>query len=133
MVKLKKGNFEIKGTYIQTPLEEASMKGIPNMGNIMKQAQQLQAKMAKIQEELSEKTVEASAGGGMITVVANGKQELISIHIEKEVIDPDDPEMLQDLVLAAVNDALTRAKDMMNQEMGKLTKGINIPGLPGLF
>ena len=109
------------------------MKGIPNMGNIMKQAQQLQAKMAKIQEELSEKTVEASAGGGMITVVANGKQELISIHIEKEVIDPDDPEMLQDLVLAAVNDALTRAKDMMNQEMGKLTKGINIPGLPGLF
>ncbi len=109
------------------------MKGIPNMGNIMKQAQQLQAKMAKIQEELSEKTVEASAGGGMITVVANGKQELISIHIEKEVIDPDDPEMLQDLVLAAVNDALTRAKDMMNQEMGKLTKGINIPELPGLF
>jgi hypothetical protein len=113
--------------------KEASMKGIPNMGNIMKQAQQLQAKMAKIQEELSEKTVEASAGGGMITVVANGKQELISIHIEKEVIDPDDPEMLQDLVLAAVNDALTRAKDMMNQEMGKLTKGINIPELPGLF
>ena len=109
------------------------MKGIPNMGNIMKQAQQLQAKMAKIQEELSEKTVEASAGGGMITVVANGKQEIVSIHIEKEVIDPDDPEMLQDLVLAAVNDALTRAKDMMNQEMGKLTKGINIPGLPGLF
>ena len=109
------------------------MKGIPNMGNIMKQAQQLQAKMGKIQEELSEKTVEASAGGGMITVVANGKQELISIHIEKEVIDPDDPEMLQDLVLAAVNDALTRAKDMMNQEMGKLTKGMNIPGLPGLF
>jgi nucleoid-associated protein EbfC len=133
MVRLKKGNLEIKGTYIQKPLEEASMKGIPNMGNIMKQAQQLQAKMAKIQEELSEKTVEASAGGGMITVVANGKQELISIHIEKEVIDPDDPEMLQDLVLAAVNDALTRAKDMMNQEMGKLTKGINIPGLPGLF
>ncbi|SPD76078.1 conserved hypothetical protein [uncultured Desulfobacterium sp.] len=109
------------------------MKGIPNMGNIMKQAQQLQARMAKVQEELSEKTVEATAGGGMVAVVANGRQEIISIRIEKEVIDPDDPEMLQDLVLAAVNDALTRAKDMMNQEMGKLTKGMNIPGLSGLF
>ncbi|MBW1852506.1 MAG: YbaB/EbfC family nucleoid-associated protein [Deltaproteobacteria bacterium] len=109
------------------------MKGIPNMGQLMKQAQQLQAKMAKMQEELSEKTVEATAGGGMITAVANGRQELVSIHIDQEVIDPDDPEMLQDLVMAAVNDALSRAKDMMNEEMGKLTKGMNIPGLPGMF
>ena len=109
------------------------MKGIPNMGQLMKQAQQLQAKMAKMQEELSEKTVEATAGGGMITAVANGRQELVSIHIDQEVIDPDDPEMLQDLVMAAVNDALIRAKDMMNEEMGKLTKGMNIPGLPGMF
>ena len=107
------------------------MKGIPNMGKLMKQAQQLQAKMAKIQEELNEKTVEASAGGGMVTVVASGKQEIVSIKIEQEVIDPDDAEMLQDLVMAAVNDALNRAKDMMNEEMGKLTQGMNIPGLPG--
>ena len=109
------------------------MKGVPNMGKLMKQAQQLQAKMAKMQEELSEKTVEASAGGGMVVAVANGRQEILSIRIEQEVIDPDDAEMLQDLVLAAVNDALNRAKEMMNEEMGNLTKGMNIPGLPGMF
>ncbi len=109
------------------------MKGVPNMGKLMKQAQQLQTKMAKMQEELSEKTVEASAGGGMVTAVANGKQELVSISIDPEVIDPDDSEMLEDLVMAAVNDALNRAKDMMNEEMGKLTQGMNIPGLPGMF
>ena len=109
------------------------MKGMPNMGKLMKQAQQLQSKMAKMQEELSEKTVEASAGGGMVVAVANGKQELVSIQIEKEVIDPDDAEMLHDLIMAAVNDALNRAKEMMNEEMGKLTQGMNIPGMPGLF
>ena len=109
------------------------MKGMPNMGKLMKQAQQLQSKMAKLQEELSEKTVEASAGGGMVVAVANGKQELVSIQIEKEVIDPDDAEMLHDLIMAAVNDAMNRAKEMMNEEMGKLTQGMNIPGMPGLF
>ena len=109
------------------------MKGMPNMGKLMKQAQQLQTKMAKMQEELSEKTVEASAGGGMVVAVANGKQELVSIQIEKEVIDPDDAEMLHDLIMAAVNDALNRAKEMMNEEMGKLTQGMNIPGMPGMF
>ncbi len=109
------------------------MKGMPNMGNLMKQAQQFQAKMAKLQEELGEKTVEASAGGGMVSVVANGRQEIISINIETEVIDPEDAEMLQDLILAAVNDALTRAKNMMNEEMGKLTQGLNLPNVPGLF
>ncbi len=109
------------------------MKGMPNMGQIMKQAQQFQSRMAKLQEELSEQTVEASAGGGMVTVVANGRQELLSIHIEQEVIDPDDAEMLQDLIMAAVNDALSRAKNMMNEEMEKLTKGLNIPGMPGLL
>ena len=113
--------------------EEIVMKGMPNMGNLMKQAQQFQAKMAKMQEELGEKTIEASAGGGMVTVVANGRQEIISIKIETEVIDPDDAEMLQDLVLAAVNDALSRAKNMMNEEMGKLTQGLNLPNVPGLF
>jgi len=109
------------------------MKGMPNMNQLLKQAQQFQNKMAKLQDELGEQTVEASSGGGMVTVVANGKQELISITIDKEVVDPDDIEMLQDLIMAAVNDALSRAKDMMNEEMGKLTKGMNIPGMPGLM
>ena len=109
------------------------MKGMPNMGQLMKQAQQFQTKMAKIQEELGEKTVESSAGGGMVTVVANGRQEIISINIDQEVVDPDDTEMLQDLILAATNDALSSAKDMMNEEMGKLTNGMNIPGMPGMI
>ena len=109
------------------------MKGIPNMGNLLKQAQQFQAKMAKLQEELGERTVEASSGGGMITVVANGRQEILSVKIDPEVIDPNDSEMLQDLILAAVNDALTKARNMMQEEMGKLTHGLNIPNMPGLF
>ena len=109
------------------------MKGMPNMGQLLKQAQKFQTKMAALQEELNERTVEASAGGGMVTAVANGKQEVLSITIDPEVIDPDDVEMLQDLILAAVNDALNRAKDMSNEEMGKLTKGMNIPGMPGLM
>jgi DNA-binding YbaB/EbfC family protein len=109
------------------------MKGMPNMGQLMKQAQQIQTKMAKLQEDLGDRTVEASSGGGMVIVVANGRQEVLSIKIEQEVIDPDDAEMLQDLIMAAVNDALTKAKDMVNEEMGKLTKGMNIPGMPGLM
>ena len=109
------------------------MKGMPNMGNLMKQAQQFQAKMARLQEELGERTVESSAGGGMVSVVANGRQEIVSIKIETEVIDPDDTEMLQDLILAAVNDALSKAKNMVNEEMGKLTQGLNLPNIPGLF
>jgi DNA-binding YbaB/EbfC family protein len=102
------------------------MKG---MGNMMKQAQQLQSKMLKLQEELADKTVESSSGGGMVKVVANGRQQIVSIQIENEVVDPDDVEMLQDLVLAAVNDALTKAQEMVSTEMGKLTGGLNIPGL----
>ncbi len=105
------------------------MKQMGNMGNMMKQAQKLQSKMLKLQEELSEKTVEASSGGGMIKVVANGKQQIISIQIEKEVVDPEDIEMLQDLVLSAVNDALTRSQEMVSGEMSKLTGGLSIPGL----
>ena len=108
------------------------MKGMPNMGQLMKQAQKFQAKMTKIQDEVGEKTVEASAGGGMVSVVANGKQDLLSIKIDREVVDPEDVEMLEDLVMAAVNDALTQARDMMNEGMGELTKGMNIPGMPGL-
>jgi DNA-binding YbaB/EbfC family protein len=102
------------------------MKG---MGNMMKQAQQLQSRMMKLQEELAEKTVESSSGGGMVKVTANGRQQILSIQIEKEVVDPDDVEMLQDLVLAAINDALAKAQEMVSSEMGKLTGGLNIPGL----
>jgi len=109
------------------------MKGMPNMSQLLKQAQKFQAKMAELQEELNQRTVEASAGGGMVTAVANGGQEVLSITIDPEVVDPNDVEMLQDLILAAVNDALNRAKEMTNEEMGKLTKGMNIPGLPGLM
>jgi DNA-binding YbaB/EbfC family protein len=102
------------------------MKG---MGNMMKQAQLLQSKMMKLQEELAEKTVESSSGGGMVKVIANGRQQIVSIQIEKEVVDPDDVEMLQDLVMAASNDALAKAQEMVSSEMGKLTGGFNIPGL----
>jgi len=102
------------------------MKG---MGNMMKQAQQLQSKMVKLQEELADRTVESSSGGGMVKVTANGRQQVLSIQIEKEVVDPDDVEMLQDLLLAAINDALAKAQEMVSSEMGKLTGGLNIPGL----
>ena len=102
------------------------MKG---MGNMMKQAQQLQSKMLKMQEEMAEKTVETSSGGGMVKVVANGKQQILSIQIEKEVVDPEDIEMLQDLILSAVNEALTKSQEMVAAEMSKLTGGLNIPGI----
>ena len=100
-----------------------------NMGNMLKQAQKLQSQMVKLQEELAERTVEATAGGGMVKAVANGRQQITALTIEKEVVNPDDVEMLQDLLLAAVNDALTKSQEMMSAEMGKLTGGLNIPGL----
>jgi DNA-binding YbaB/EbfC family protein len=102
------------------------------MGNLLKQAQKLQSKISKLQEELGDRTMEASSGGGMVTVVVNGRQEIISIRIDPEVIDPDDPEMLQDLIMAAVNDGLATAKKMVTEEMGKLTGGLNLPNIPGL-
>ena len=102
------------------------MKG---MGNMMKQAQKLQAKMLRIQDELAAKTVESTAGGGMVKVVANGKQQIVAIQIEKEVVDPEDVDMLQDLILAAVNDALKQSQEMVSAEMAKLTGGMSIPGL----
>ena len=105
------------------------MKGMPDIGNLMKKAQQLQEKMAKMQEELSDRTVEASAGGGMVTVVANGKQEIVSIKIDPEVVDSDDVEMLEDLVMASVNEALDQAKEMAGAEMNKITGGVKIPGM----
>ena len=102
------------------------MKG---MGNMMKQAQKLQSKMLKLQEEMALKTIETTAGGGMVKIVANGKQQIVSIQIEKEVVDPEDVEMLQDLILAAINDALVKSQEMVSEEMSKLTGGLNIPGL----
>jgi DNA-binding YbaB/EbfC family protein len=99
------------------------------MGKMMKQAQQLQSKMLKLQEEMAKKTVETTSGGGMVKVVANGRQQVVSIQIEKEVVDPDDLEMLQDLILAAINDALIKSQEMVSGEMSKLTGGMNIPGL----
>jgi hypothetical protein len=100
-----------------------------NMSSMMKQAQKLQKKMLKAQEGLKIKTVEASAGGGMVKVIANGGQAIESIVLEREVVDPEDIEMLQDLVMAAVNDALKKSQDMVSAEMGKLTGGLNIPGM----
>ncbi|MFP4237109.1 MAG: YbaB/EbfC family nucleoid-associated protein [Desulfonatronovibrio sp.] len=99
------------------------------MNDLVRQAQMMQKKMAKMQEDLNIKEVEASSGGGMVTVKANGAQEIIGIKIEKDVVDPEDVEMLQDLVLAATNDALKRAKDMVQAEMSQLTGGMKIPGL----
>jgi hypothetical protein len=99
------------------------------LGNLMRQAQQLQAKMLKVQEEMATRTAEAAAGGGMVTAVANGRQELVSIKVEKEVVNPEDVEMLQDLIVAAVNASLKKAQEMVSEEMKKLTGGMNLPGL----
>lgn len=99
------------------------------LGNIVKQAQMMQQKMARLQEEMESRQVEASAGGGMVTAVVNGKQKLVSLRIEKSAVDPEDVEMLQDLVVAAVNEAVKKSQEMMQAEMGKLTGGFNIPGL----
>ena len=100
-----------------------------NFGDIMGQVRSMQERMTKIQEELSRRTVTATSGGGMVTVVCTGKQEIVSISVEKAVIDPEEPEMLQDLVLTAVNESLRLSRDMMAQEMSALTGGMNIPGL----
>ncbi len=102
------------------------MKGF---GNLMKEAQRLQQQMAAIQEEVGRKTVEATAGGGMVTVTASGKQEIVAIKIDPEVINRDDAQMLEDLVLAACNEALRKARELVQQELGKLTGGLKIPGL----
>ncbi|NLK43043.1 MAG: YbaB/EbfC family nucleoid-associated protein [Tissierellia bacterium] len=100
-----------------------------NMGNMMKQMQKMQKKMEEMQQQLQETEVEASAGGGAVTCKVNGKKEVLEITIDESVVDPEDVEMLQDLVLAAVNEALRKADEMMESEMRKLTGGMNIPGL----
>jgi len=102
---------------------------VKGFGNLMKEAQKLQQQMEKMQAEVAQRKVEATAGGGMVTVEANGKQEIVSIKIDPEVISKDDAQMLEDLVLAACNEALRKSRDMMQQELGKLTGGLKIPGL----
>lgn len=105
-----------------------NMRGMGNMQGMMKQMQKMQKKMAQAQEELGEKEIEGTAGGGMVTVVVSGHKEVLDVKINEEVVDPDDIEMLQDLVLAAINDALKQADELTNQTMGQFTKGINLPG-----
>jgi len=100
-----------------------------NMGDLMKQAQQFQQKLSQIQEELGQKTVTGSAGGGMVTVIMNGRSELVDVAIEQEAVAQGDIQMLQDLVRAAVNDALVKSKQLSKSELGQLTGGMNIPGL----
>ena len=99
------------------------------MQEVLRQAQRMQERLARVQEELAGKTVEASSGGGMVTAVVNGKQEVVSIRIEKEVLSPEDVELLQDLVAGAVNEAMSRSRKMMADEMAKITGGMNLPGL----
>lgn len=98
-------------------------------GDIMKQAQALQERMAKLQEEAAKKEVEASAGGGMVTVKLNGRQELLSVKIDPEVVKSGDIEMLQDLLVAAMNEGLRKSQELISEEMKGMTGGLNIPGL----
>ncbi len=102
---------------------------VKGLGDMMKQMQKMQAKMEEIQRELEEKRVEGTAGGGMVRVTANGKQEIISVKIEKEVVNPDEVEMLEDLIVAAVNQVKEKAGELQAEEMSKLTGGMKIPGL----
>src|SRR3954468_1988314 len=101
--------------------------GMGNMQKMMKQMQKMQKDMAEAQEELGEKKIEGTAGGGMVTVIVTGHKEIVDVIIKPEVVDPDDIDMLQDLVLAATNDALKKAEELTNQTMGQFTKGMNLP------
>ncbi|MBM4765438.1 YbaB/EbfC family nucleoid-associated protein [Bacillus sp. B15-48] len=105
------------------------MRGMGNMQNMMKQMQKMQKQMAQAQEELGEKRIEGTAGGGMVTVIVTGHKEIVDVQIKEEVVDPEDVEMLQDLVLAATNDALKKAEELTNSTMGQFTKGMNLPGM----
>jgi hypothetical protein len=106
------------------------MKGMGDLGKLMKQAQEMQSKMARVQEDLAGREVEGTAGGGMVTVRMNGKQELLSVKIKPDAVDPEDVEMLEDMLIAAFNEARRQAEDLMQKEMAKATGGM---GLPGMF
>jgi hypothetical protein len=105
--------------------------GLPGMGDLLRQAQEMQAKLARLQEEAGKKTVEASSGGGMVTVVVNGKLEIVSLRIDPTVVAAGDRQMLEDLVTAAMNEGIRRAQQMMAEEMSRATGGLRIPGFPG--
>jgi DNA-binding YbaB/EbfC family protein len=105
------------------------VKGLGGMGNLFKQAQEIQARLAQVQEELGRKTVEAAAGGGMVQVTVNGQMVFSSIKVDPSVINPQEKEMLEDLIMAAVNEGLRRAREMISEEMSKVTGGFKIPGL----
>jgi DNA-binding YbaB/EbfC family protein len=100
-----------------------------NFQNLLKQAQKMQARVSQMQAELADRKVEATAGGGMVTAVVNGRQELVALKLEREVVNADDVEMLEDLILAAVNEAMSRAGDVAAEEMRKITGGLNLPGI----
>jgi nucleoid-associated protein EbfC len=102
---------------------------VHNLGNIMKQAKKMQERIGQLQQELETRTIEAQAGGGMVRAVVNGKFEIVSLKIEKEVVNPDDVEMLQDLITSVVNEGIRKAQEMASEEMAKITGGLNIPGM----
>jgi len=102
---------------------------VKGFGDILKQAQQMHAKISQLQEEMASKTVETSAGGGMVNIVMNGKQEILALRIDPEAVNREDIEMLQDLITAAVNEAIRKSQEMMTEEMKKITGGLNLPGL----
>jgi len=123
--------FALRATGGNPHCEKGDLMSKNLLNNLMKQAQQMQERVKKVQEEAGSKTVEASSGGGMVTVVANGRQEVLSIKIDKSVVDPNDIEMLQDLIAAAVNEALRKSQELMKDEMGRITAGMGLP--PGLL
>lgn len=104
-------------------------QGLGGMGNLLKQAQEMQARLSRIQEELAKKTVEGSSGGGMVQVTVNGQLALSIVKIDSTVINPEEKEMLEDLILAAVNDGMRKARELVSEEMSKVTGGIKIPGM----
>lgn len=108
------------------------MKGLGDLGNLMKQAKKLQEELEKKQAEIGGMNIEASSGGGMVTATVNGRGELLNVAIEKEVVDPDDVEMLVDLVIAAVQEAQKNAREQAQEKLGPLTQGMTLPGMPGL-
>ena len=105
------------------------LKGLGGMGNIMKQAQKMQQRLAEVQEELKQRVVEGSAGGGMVVVAVTGSQEVVSVKIDPEAVNPEEAELLEDMVLAAVSQALEKSRQLAQEEMAKVTGGLNLPGL----
>ena len=115
------------------PSRITTVQTIMDLSNIMEQARGMQEKMTKIQQDLASKTITGSSGGGMVLVTVNGQGDIISISIEKNAIDPSESEMLQDLIIAATNDAIRKSRELSKQEMAKLTGGLNIPGLSNIL